>query len=166
MTLLIAGCGGSGVGDAQDIAVDSGASVAQPVTGEIVENPLVSDDPPAIDLPIVQDDLACKAEIDIAEFFLTEADRQWSCSIESSAGFRFDDVFFDRRGTALFANDGIHYWNRNPESDSINLAAPGRTTLLMTDIASSNTTLMYRTVSDTGAEELYECLLVTREMSL
>jgi len=84
-----------------------------------------------------QDDLSCAAEIDIADFFLTESDRQWSCEVSSTAGTRFDDLFFERSGTA---------------------------NMLMTDIESANTQLMFRTISETGVEEFYNCVLAGREI--
>lgn len=111
-----------------------------------------------------QDDLSCAAEIDIADFFLTESDRQWSCEVSSTAGTRFDDLFFERSGTANFAGSGIWYWNRDLPTDEVNLAAPGRPAMLMTDIESANTQLMFRTISETGVEEFYNCVLAGREI--
>ena len=149
LTVSLCACGGSGGasgGDAGAIAEDG------------FDSPMLADD------FMPQDDQACLAEIDIAEFFLTEIDRQWACEINSAAGSRFDEIFFDRRGTATTGSGDIWYWNRNLASDEVNLASPGRPAALMTDIGSSNTVLFFRTVSDAGVEEVYDCVLVSREI--
>jgi len=67
----LSACGGASGGDAEAIATDEFTSL---------------DDPQLADDSIQQDDeFVCAAEIDIAEFFLTEVDRQWSCQITSLA---------------------------------------------------------------------------------
>lgn len=148
LALSLGACGGTGDangGDAADIAEDG------------FDSPVLADD------SVLQDDQACFAEIDIAEFFVTEIDRQWACEINSAAGTRFDEVFFDRRGTASTGSGDVWYWNRNLPSDEVNLASPGRPSALMTDIGSSNTVLFFRTINDAGVEQTYDCVLVSRE---
>ena len=147
----ISACGGSGGGDAGDIARDESTPLD--------DAPLVADSVP-------QDDgLVCDAQIDIAEFFLTEVDRQWSCQITSNVGIRFDDLFFDRNGTAVSANDGIRYWNRNLPDATVNLLSPTQPSMLMSEIGASNTVLMFNTVTPSGVEQSYDCVLVPREVS-
>ena len=146
----ISACG-SGGGDAGDIARDESTPLD--------DAPLVADSVP-------QDDgLVCDAQIDIAEFFLTEVDRQWSCQITSNVGIRFDDLFFDRNGTAVSANDGIRYWNRNLPDATVNLLSPTQPSMLMSEIGASNTVLMFNTVTPSGVEQSYDCVLVPREVS-
>ena len=95
ISVLLGACGGSG-GGSGIVSGDAG-DIAQDDLSDLV----LAD-------PVLQDDMqSCAVEIDIADFFLTETDRQWSCEISSVVGTRFDEVFFDRSGTANFASTGI-----------------------------------------------------------
>jgi len=130
-------CGGS-----------SGGSLDNSDAGAIATESTPLDDPQLAADDMQQDDeFVCAAETDIAEFFLTEVDRQWSCQISSVAGTRSDELFFDRNGTVLSANDGIWYWNRNLPGLEVNLASPNLPSMLMSGIMSSNTVLVSREVS-------------------
>lgn len=158
-------CGGSGGGDAGDIARDG-------LDNQVLASPMQQDDQildeSVMDDPVmdglVQNDESCIADIDIAEFFLTETNRQWSCEVSSVVGTRFDELFFNRNGTANFASTGTWYWNRNLPADEINLASPAEPSTLITDIGSSNTVLVFRTINEEGVEEIYDCVLVEREL--
>ena len=156
IALSLSACGGSsggevGGGDAGDIARD--------------ESTPLDDFPLAADSVQQDDEFACAAEFDVAEFFLTEVDRQWSCQVTSLAGIQFDELFFDRNGTAVSANDGIFYWNRNLPGLEVNLASPTLPSMLMSGISSSNTVLMFDTVTPSGEEQSFDCVLVSREVS-
>ena len=152
----LSACGGSAGGTLDNS--DAGAIATDEST------PL---DDPLLDAENVQQDapLACAAEFDVAELFLTEVDRQWSCQITSNVGIRFDDLFFDRNGTAVSANDGIRYWNRNLPDATVNLLSPTQPSMLMSEIGASNTVLMFNTVTPSGVEQSYDCVLVPREVS-
>jgi len=152
----LSACGGSAGGTLDNS--DAGAIATDEST------PL--DDPQLSPDSVQQDDeLVCAAEIDIAEFFLTEVDRQWSCQISSLVGVRFDEIFFDRNGTAISATDGTWYWNRNLPGDEVNLASPDLPSMLMSGISSSNTVLMFDTVTASGVEQAFDCVLVPREIN-
>lgn len=147
LALALGACGGSGgsSSDAEDIAEDD---FSDPLTASSA----------------LQDDESCNAEIDIAEFFLTESDRQWSCEVSSIVGIRFDELYFNRNGTASFASTGVWYWNRNLPEDEINLASPAEPITRMTDIGSSNSVLVFRTINDASFEEIYDCVLTPRAL--
>jgi len=116
---------------------------------------------------IPQDDaLSCDASLDVADFLITEIDRQWSCEITSNNGVMFDDVYFSRSGTAVFGNTGKWYWNRNLPSDDINLASPDHTSVTVSEISSSNTVLSFTSATPAGTSERYDCILVSREIVL
>lgn len=155
LALGSAGCGGSG-GDASGVARDglNQANLSQADSSLVGQDGVLQQDSPT-----------CSAEVDIADFVLTEIDRQWSCAITTEADTRFDNVYFSREGTAVFANDGVWYWNRFLPSDAINLAAPGESTRLMSEISSSNTVLEFKTTTGAGDEQRYDCVLVPREVN-
>ena len=146
LAVTLGACGGSGGGDAGDIARDGLEDQSPVVTARQL------------------DDESCGADIDIAEFFLTEVDRQWACDISSIVGTRFDEIYFDRNGTANFSSTGNWYWNRNLPADEINLASPNESSAVMTDIGSANTLLLFRTINEAGVEENYDCVLTGREL--
>ena len=150
IAVSLSACGGASGGDAEDIATDEFTAL---------------DDPQLADSIQQDDEFVCAAEIDIAEFFLTEVDRQWSCQITSLSGIRFDQLFFDRSGTAISATNGVLYWNRNLPGDEVNLASPNLPSMLMSQISSSNTVLMFNTVTSAGEEQSFDCVLVPREIS-
>ncbi len=165
----VSACGGSGGGDAGDIARDGfdDQVLVRPIQqdGQVLDDVLdapVMDDPVIDDL--VQNDESCIANIDIADFFLTETDRQWSCEVSSVVGTRFDELFFDRNGTANFASTGTWYWNRNLPADEITLASPAEPSTLITDIGSSNSVLVFRSINEEEFEEIYDCVLVERAL--
>ena len=151
IAVCLCACGGSSGGDAGDIARDE----STPLDDPLLDGENVQQDEP----------LACAAEFDVAELFVTEVDRQWSCQISSQVGIRFDELFFDRSGTVVSANDGIWYWNRNLPGLEVNLASPNLPSMLMSGIMSSNTVLMFDTVTPPGVEQTFDCVLVPREVS-
>lgn len=103
------------------------------------------------------------APFDHAELLFTEIDRQWLCSVTSSQLTGTDGVYFGRSGTASFARFGDVYWNRNIAAAEINLASPFIAPFVMRNISSSNTTMQFDLVDETGTAQLYECVLVQRD---
>lgn len=101
--------------------------------------------------------------IDQAEFLFTEIDRQWTCSVTSSQLTSVDSVYFSRGGTATFSRFGDVYWNRDLQSDAINIASPVTVPFVLRDITSANTTLQFNLSDDRGSEQFYDCVLVQRE---
>ena len=72
-------------------------------------------------------------------------------------------MYFGRNGVASFARFGDVYWNRNSGAAEINVASPFIAPFVMRDISSSNTTMQFDLVDETGAVQLYECVLVQRD---
>lgn len=161
MVASISACGGSAGGDTGDIARDESTPLLDPVQDDLLQTGNSS----------LQDDMVLgNDEIDLAVFFLTEPDRQWSCEITSASSTRYDDIYFSRNGsadgTAVFASNGVWNWSKTVTGDEINLTAPNQASMLMSDISSSNTVLMFNTIEDTGVTQTFDCVLVFRDIDI
>ena len=117
-------------------------------------------------LTTVQNDLQqCDApDFDIAELLFTEADRQWFCAVTTDSLRTEDQVYFARTGTAVTTRFRDVYWNRSMTDQSINVASPFISPFVIRNITSSNTVMSFDLVTDSGRTEIYDCVLVSREV--
>jgi len=153
--LLLSACGGSsGVSATGLMNADGGA-----------EDLSASDNTIAVRLedPVQVDELSCSGNFDIADLLVTESDRQWSCEIVSDQGSSFSDVFFSRRGTVVFADNDIRYWNRNLPLDQLNIVSPTSGFSVLGDIESFNTVMSFTLSNEVGISETYNCVLTSRD---
>lgn len=121
----------------------------------------------------LQDDVAgsdntqmqCDAgdDFDIAELVYTETDRQWFCSVSSTAAELSDEVYFSRDGTATFSRFGLVYWNRDIEVQEIRIASPFVSTSVLRNVFSANTVLQFDLNSGDTLDEFYDCVLTQRD---
>ncbi len=154
LLLSLTGCGGSGDDPVVDLV---GSELAFEAELSVVE--AIQDDGNSL-VSALQCDVA---DFDIAELVFTESDRQWSCSVSSSQTVSSDAVFFSQNGTAVFAQHGTVYWNRNLIEDTLTIASPLIPTLSLKDINSANTTLQFTLGDGAATDAVYDCVLVQRD---
>ena len=135
---------------------DELSGVTSPVGGE---DTVLNDDESA------NSAVECEAEFDDASLLYTELDRQWYCSVSSVDSVTSDELYFNADGTAVFSRYGQVFWNRNLPGDEINVASPFISSFVMRDIRSANTTLQFTSVSESEADQQYDCVLVGRTAS-
>jgi len=58
---------------------------------------------------------------------------------------------------------GSVYWNRSLADDSLNVASPNISPMVVRNIFSANTVLTFDLIDNTGEAEAYDCVLVGRE---
>jgi len=177
----VSACGGSaggdtGSGDTGDIARDESTPLpdprpdlppdSQPDPQPDPQQDPLQDDPQVVDEGQQNNILPGEEEIDIAVFFLTAPDRQWTCEITSAASTRYDDIYFSADGTVVFASDGVWSWSKTVAGDEINLTSPDQSSMLMSDISSSNTVLMFNTSEEAGLAQTFDCVLTYREINI
>lgn len=164
MVLFLSGCGGSSGADA---STDDTGVIANDSVNTVSGNEEQIDGQQMADLQNdaseqASNDASCEFEFDVADLLLTEADRQWSCEIVSDQASTYEDVYFQRHGTAIFGNE-LRYWNRNLPFEQINIASPITGRALIKDIRSSNTLMSFILTPESGTNLLYECVLTPRE---
>jgi hypothetical protein len=74
-----------------------------------------------------------------------------------------DQLYFDRNGQALSTRFREVFWNRALDSQSLNVASPFIEPILISNITSSNTVLMFELLRQSGEVENYDCVLVGRD---
>ncbi len=161
--VTLAGCGSSN--DNSTLLVD--------ITPPVVQEDLALDDTDITPVPQVQCDagdngnenMIGASEFDIAELFFTEPDRQWFCNVSSVESEFSDEIFFDRQGTATFSRFGLVYWNRDSEAQAIRIASPFVATSVLSEVFSANTVLQFQLDTDDSFDEVYDCVLTTREIT-
>ena len=154
LLLSVTGCGGSGDDPlVESTASDPAADSQLPVVGGIQDDGDSQAGTQQCDV----------ADFDIAELVFTESDRQWYCAVSSSQTASSDEVFFNQNGTALFSQYGQVYWNRNLADDTITIASPLISTLILKEINSANTTLQFELGDGVVDDAVYDCVLVQRE---
>ena len=131
--------------------------------------------PDSIDDSLANDDQADIDQFDIAEFFFTEVDRQWFCSVTTAVSVFTDQLYLARTGEGTFERFGLVQWRRNAALDRIDIVAGVDNRFSLQEIFASNTVLEFQLVGSAGggqgesqseAPELYECVLTTRDLSI
>ena len=131
--------------------------------------------PDSIDDSLANDDQADIDQFDIAEFFFTEVDRQWFCSVTTAVSVFTDQLYLARTGEGTFERFGLVQWRRNEALDQIDIVAGVDSRFSLQEIFASNTVLEFQRVgsasadqgeSQSEARELYECVLTTRDLSI
>lgn len=140
---LLAGCSGDDNGPA------SAASESTPV----IDNQTLLDDSSQCPAPA----------FDFAEQLFTESDRQWFCSVATALSDTEDEIYVSRNGQAMSLRFGSVYWNRSLADDSLNVASPNISPMVVRNIFSANTVLTFDLIDNTGEAEAYDCVLVGRE---
>jgi hypothetical protein len=161
LSLGLVACGGDSTPQAMQVTGDGQAAAGgQDVSG------MQSSDDAAQQPPAVQNDAQqCDAPVfDIAELLFTEADRQWFCTVTTDTLSTEDQVYFARSGTAVTTRFRDVYWNRSMTDQSINVASPFISPFVIRNITSSNTVMSFDLVTDSGRTEVYDCVLVGREV--
>lgn len=101
---------------------------------------------------------------DFAEQLFTETDRQWFCSVTTDTITTTDEVYFTRNGRAETTRFREVFWNRSLADQSINVASSFVSPFVIRNINSSNTVLTFDLVDESGGVEVYDCVLVGREL--
>lgn len=174
IVLLLAACSG------QSDAVDDQRS--EPIVENSTLEPVQTSEPEAsdpstdsIDDSLANDDQAEIDQFDIAEFFFTEVDRQWFCSVTTAVSVFTDQLYLARTGEGRFERFGLVQWRRNEALDRIDIVAGVDNRFSLQEIFASNTVLEFQLVASAGggqgesqseAPELYECVLTTRDLSI
>ncbi len=126
---------------------------------------MLSDDEPQAAM-VPDDPLQCDAPaFDVAELLFTESDRQWFCTVTVETFVTEDQVFFSRSGTAVMTRFRDVYWNRSMADQSINVASPFISPFVIRNISSSNTVLSFDLITDSDRTEVYDCVLVGRDIA-
>ena len=114
---------------------------------------------------VAEDELANDQSFDIAELFFTEVDRQWFCSVTTPVSVFTDQFSIERTGAAQFDRFGVAQWSRQKTPDQLNFKTALGSTFVAREIFGTNTILEFERFSEREPEELYECVLTTRELS-
>ena len=161
LILALSACGGSSGGPDDELAAgtDGGAAgfVIDDGAAELPPEQSLQDDQPA---NTVETSIP-----DIADLLVTEIDRQWSCDITSDQASSFSTLFFSRRGTVLFGENDLRFWNRNLPLDQVNIASPTSVFSVISDIQNFNTLLSFTLTTEVGGTQTYDCVLTTREIT-
>ena len=163
---IAAGCNGG-----------SSAPVASPVEDANTEQTeqLLPDELSVNDIPgdsLVDDDSLDFSDpdpgnFDIAEYFFSEVDRQWFCSVTTPVSVFTDQLYVDRLGGGWFERFGLVQWTRHNEPDQLDIVTTVEDMFSLREIFGTNTILEFqRHVEDTEASELYDCVLTTRDAGL
>ena len=124
IVLLLAAC--SGQSDAvddqrSDSIVENSVlepdQTSEPEAGELSTGSSTD----SIDDSLANDDQAEIDQFDIAEFFFTEVDRQWFCSVTTAVSVFTDQLYLARTGEGRFERFGLVQWRRNETLDQLSL---------------------------------------------
>jgi len=160
LILALSACGGSSGGPDDELAAGTDAA------GLVIDDD-ATESPPDQSLQDDQsaDSVGTSATLDVADLLVTETDRQWSCDITSDQASSFTTVFFSRRGTVLFGENDLRFWNRNLPFDQVNITSPTSVFSVISDIQNFNTLLSFTLTTEVGDTQTYDCVLTTREIT-
>ena len=178
IVLLLAACSGQSdaVDDQRSEAIVENSTLEPDQTSEPEAGDLsTGSSADSIDDSLANDDQADIDQFDIAEFFFTEVDRQWFCSVTTAVSVFTDQLYLARTGEGTFERFGLVQWRRNAALDRIDIVAGVDNRFSLQEIFASNTVLEFQRVgsasadqgeSQSEARELYECVLTTRDLSI
>lgn len=102
---------------------------------------------------------------DIAEYFFTEVDRQWFCTVTSSVAVFTDQFTLDRAGGGWFERFGQSEWSRHEALLQLEVETASGETFSIREIFATNTVLEFQRFDElTGASEIYDCVLTLRDI--
>jgi hypothetical protein len=172
--ISLAGCGahdGNDTVPAQSTAEEPDTGLALPVDDSPRQNVSVNNPPdtdsPAIDDRLTVDDPAddpTSVKFEIAEYFFTEDDRQWFCSVTTAVSAFTDQFYLDRFGGANFERFGVAEWSSHDELEQLDVVTALGVRFAINEIFATNTVLEFQLQHDSESAELYDCVLTTREI--
>ncbi len=163
--VLLAGC--SGQSDRTDDGMDS-------IVGNATQNQNPASEPEPGDRsdqsevdPLANDDQTETDRFDSAEYFFTEVDRQWFCTVTTPVSVFTDQLYLARMGDAWFERFGLVEWSRNETLDQLEIVTGVDSSFSLREIFATNTLLEFqRHNEEGGVSELYECVLTARNVAI
>jgi len=163
---FVTGCSGQSNGDDESV-------IQSPVEGADTDpspsNELSADGIPVDSLPdpLADDERVDLDSFDLAEYFFTETDRQWFCSVTTAASAFTDQLYVDRFGGAWFERFGQAEWSRHDAFDQLDIVTIAGEQFALREIFGANTLLEFLRHSDDNTDsELYECVLTSRDVGV